>query len=84
MHECVTVKFPKRDIKESDRLEMMEFPGLSLEVLSDNTFKVSTVSSEKIFSLIVLDKQPRKVLRDVVSFWQESTRKPKANMIPTK
>ena len=72
LQECVTVKFPKRDINESDRVELMEFPGLYIEVQSNDAFKFRTAKGERKFYFNMLDRKPRKVLREVISFWRES------------
>lgn len=80
VQECLAVQFPRDQIRESDEMYFMEFPGLLVEKVDNNTFKVTAGNEVKTYSFATLQKRPSKVLREIIAFWRLATSKENNNL----
>jgi predicted component of viral defense system (DUF524 family) len=71
LQDCLTVEFPHEMIKEADRMQYMEFPGLVVEGQEGNSFCIKVGGYSKLFFFDSLNQRPGKVLREIISFWRE-------------
>ncbi|RQD74494.1 MAG: DUF2357 domain-containing protein [Candidatus Syntrophonatronum acetioxidans] len=70
--DCESVKFPKDKISESDRLELLSFPGLTVKRMDLNIFKVMVNGRYKEYDFRDLKRGPGKILKDIIRFWRSS------------
>lgn len=71
LQDCLAVKFPREMIREGDRMQYMEFPGLVIEGQDANSFCIKAGGCSKLFLFDALNKRPGKVLREIISLWRE-------------
>ncbi|NLM53005.1 MAG: DUF2357 domain-containing protein [Firmicutes bacterium] len=75
VQDCVSINFKKEQLRESDQMSSMEFPGLLLERLDEKKFKVTVGGESRNFDFSLLNKRPAKVLRAIIAFWQNGLNK---------
>ncbi len=73
LQECVNVKFPREIIRDADRMECMEFPGLVIEGQGGKTFKVIVGGKSNLFAFDALNRRPGMVLKEIITFWRTGT-----------
>ena len=71
VQDCVSINFSSEQIKESDQMVSMEFPGLLARKLDDKRFQVTVGGQTKEFDFSLLNKRPAQVLREIIVFWQK-------------
>ena len=69
--DCVSVNFKNKLIRESDKMYSMEFPGLLVERIDDESFKVTVGKKQRVFDFSLLKKRPARVLREIIAFWKK-------------
>ena len=70
--ECISLQFPRSKINPGDRLEILDFPGLTVRRTGQNSFKVTVNGSQKDYDFRDLNRSPGKVLRDIIKMWKSN------------
>jgi len=70
--DCFSVQFSKSKISHEDRLEVLDFPGLTVRRMDLNNFKVIVNGRDKDYNFQDLNRSPGKVLRDIIKMWRNA------------
>ncbi len=69
--DCSFIKFPNPSIGSMDKLEMLEFPGLTIIRNGPTTFTVNIMDKSKVFDFASIERRPGSILKQIIRFWKE-------------